>query len=153
MKWLSTAFLVSLVAVAAALDLRLPDGTIYTDIRLLEKNDGGIRIAHTDGVASLNYRKMAPDDARTFGYDEAKFESWLKRVTARAEAEYVQDPQPQPVAPARPTYVPRAYTAPAPAPATRTTTGTARGQCSAYTKKGYRCSRMAAAGSSTCWQH
>jgi len=29
----------------------------------------------------------------------------------------------------------------------------ARGQCAATTKKGYRCSRMAAAGSSYCWQH
>lgn len=159
MKWSSVVLLVLLVATAAGFDLKLSDGTVYTDIRLLEKNDGGIRIAHADGAASLNYQKLTPADARTFGFDELKYEAWLKRMTApRAEAQYT--PRPQPVAavvPVRPTRPSRAYVAPAPAPAPRTSTtttsGTARGQCSAYTKKGYRCSRMAAAGSSTCWQH
>jgi hypothetical protein len=32
-------------------------------------------------------------------------------------------------------------------------TETARSQCTAVTKRGTRCSRMAAAGKSTCWQH
>lgn len=150
--------LILLLALASSVfgyDLKLLDGTVYEDMRLLDKNDGGIRIIHASGIVSLNYKKLQPADARTFGYDEFNYQTWLNsKTTARAEAE------PQPVvqsAPVRPMRPARAYVAPAPEPApsrtTTSTTGTRSGQCTAYTKKGYRCSRMAAAGSSTCWQH
>lgn len=153
-------FLVLLLALASSVfgyDLKLLDGTVYEDMRLLEKNDGGIRITHASGVVALNYKKLQPADARTFGFDEFKYETWVNRASApRAEAEPQPVMQPLPVRPTRPA---RAYVAPAPAPepapsrTSTTTAGTYRGQCTAYTKKGYRCSRMAAAGSSRCWQH
>jgi hypothetical protein len=43
--------------------------------------------------------------------------------------------------------------APAAMPSTTGLSGTARQQCAATTKKGTRCSRMAAVGAAYCWQH
>lgn len=62
-------------------------------------------------------------------------------------------PATSPTQPTPPTPQPRA-TEPRPfSPSISSSSSTHRSQCAATTKKGYRCSRLAAAGSSYCWQH
>lgn len=145
---------------AGAYDLALRDGTVLHDIRLRDKSPLGILVLHQNGVTFVDYSKIPVPDLYTFGFDEALYKAALP-----ASGKVEQSPA-QPVPSYRPERLYRTNPAPAtptPAPAASTirtlstlaasAVNASRSQCAATTKKGYRCSRMAQAGRSYCYQH
>lgn len=146
-----SAVILVAASIAFGLDLNLTDGSNLADIRLRTKTDRGITVAHRGGVAFVDYKQMRSADALTFGFDQSRYDP----STAQTQPSRTDQP-PVVIRPAR-LYTPLPAT-PAPPAAHVVSTpsprpASTRTQCAATTKKGYRCTRMAAAGSSYCWQH
>lgn len=144
----------------SAMDITLRDGSQYSKIQLLEKTDFGIRIAHSSGVRFVDYLSMSPQDQFTFGYDEVTYKSQRSRLSetrtslpqATGAPAYVM-----PVPSATPSdssrgYAPK-YSSLQASETPPNSAAASSGQCAGMTKKGYRCSRRARAGSAYCWQH
>lgn len=157
------ALLLAVCTTCPALDIRLENGSSYTNIRLREKTPMGIRVQHDTGLSFFDYLSMKEVDRITFGYEEGPYNAAKAKLGLQATATPVPIPAPvlprsTPVPVPTPTttrgFAPK-YVAPAatPEPTRTTVTSSYSGRCSATTKKGYRCSRSAESGRAYCWQH
>lgn len=156
----------ALASLASAYDLTLRDGSVLKDIRLRSKTDLGITVQHSTGQKFVDYAQLPVPDLYTWGFDEQRY--WSAQGSSTPP---VLPPKPEATEPADTGRPARLYRSLSPdvssepeadntmgtsrdySPHTDSVSSTIRGQCTGRTKKGYRCSRMAQAGSSTCYQH
>lgn len=137
--------------------------TAVTEFVYVVTDDTATGLYHHKDCAWLRNHTM-----RGYAADEAKkryFQPHCLCITGKEDVPPCESASTAKVATVPPSAPLSAVTAPAaqppvrtvmPAPTTTTAPriqNTARQQCAATTKKGARCSRMAAAGSAYCWQH
>lgn len=148
-----------------AYDLTDREGKVYKEIKLRDKTDLGILIAHENGVVFLDYSTIPVPDLWTFGYDEEKYEQAKARAADQRSLNSLKSLQStvsaNTPAPARPAGTTRLYKPTRSSSSTSTSSSGYRAprsssshsrQCAGITQKGYRCRRMVASGS-YCYQH
>jgi hypothetical protein len=74
---------------AAADDIKLADGTVLRDVRVLEVRPDALIVGHRNGVAMADFEKLPKQIRVRYGYDPRKAASFREReaATRRADAE------------------------------------------------------------------
>jgi hypothetical protein len=143
---------IGLASQVFAYDLVLTDGRTLKGIKLRSMDALGVTLIHEGGGDYVDYLSMSEPDRVTFGYVQSRYDAAIEVLKNKRSA-YAADEATAKTA-ARTTQNTPPVSAPAySAPAASTPRAASSGQCAATTKKGTRCSRNAAAGSSYCWQH